>query len=84
MDFKMTERFEQNEIVNQRAKANYKDNDLPFDERADDLLSRMTINEKVVQLLGFWNGEISCIKDAILDINPLFIIGYELDYTTPK
>ena len=80
----MTERFEQNEIVNQRAIAVYKDNNLPVDERAADLLNRITINEKVIRLMDLLNGEISCMKNTILDINPLFIFGYGLDYTTPE
>lgn len=38
--------------------APYKNPKLPVSIRVKDLLSRMTIDEKVTQLMGLWNGGI--------------------------
>lgn len=42
----------------------YKDPDAPVEKRVEDLLERMTLEEKVAQMLSLWDG-----KPAILDAN---------------
>ena len=44
--------------------ARYKDPALSCDERADDLLSRMTLEEKVAQMLGVWQQKRDKLVDA--------------------
>ena len=44
----------------------YRDAALPVDERVKDLVSRMTLEEKIAQLTAFWN------KDAISDAEGRF------------
>jgi beta-glucosidase len=41
----------------------YRNSSIPVDQRVDDLLDRMTISEKVGQLVGTWAGELSSTKD---------------------
>jgi len=41
----------------------YRDRSRPIDERVDDLLSRMTLEEKVSQMLGIWRQK----DDALVD-----------------
>lgn len=48
----------------------YKNSDLSPDERARDLLSRMTLPEKVAQMVGIWNGK----AEALLDDNGDFCL----------
>ncbi len=43
--------------------APYKNAALPVTERVKDLLSRMTIEEKVAQLMGIWNGGVEDFKE---------------------
>lgn len=43
-------------------KPDYKDPELPVERRVDDLLGRMTLEEKVAQLVSIWND-----KGALLD-----------------
>ncbi|MBN2612991.1 MAG: glycoside hydrolase family 3 C-terminal domain-containing protein [Bacteroidales bacterium] len=45
--------------------APYKNPALPVSKRAKDLLSRMTIEEKVAQLMGLWNGGVEDFKEEI-------------------
>lgn len=41
----------------------YRNSSVTIDQRVDDLLSRMTLSEKVGQLVGTWAGELSSTKD---------------------
>lgn len=47
--------------------APYRNPKLPVQKRVKDLLSRMTIEEKVAQLMGLWNGGIEDFKDEFLN-----------------
>jgi beta-glucosidase len=42
----------------------YRDPSLPLDERVADLLSRMTLEEKVAQMVGVWQGKPAKLVDA--------------------
>lgn len=46
--------------------APYKNPDLPVEKRLKDLLSHMTIDEKVAQLMGLWNGGIEDFTEEFL------------------
>jgi beta-glucosidase len=54
-------------VVAQQAPPPYMNASLPVDDRVADLLARMTLDEKVAQLIGVWNT-----KDAIQDANGQF------------
>ena len=41
----------------------YRNSSLPTDQRVDDLLDRMTLSEKVGQLVGTWAGDLDPTKD---------------------
>ena len=43
----------------------YKDSGVPVGKRVKDLLSRMTLEEKVAQLMGLWNGGVEDFMDEI-------------------
>ncbi|MBN1414659.1 MAG: glycoside hydrolase family 3 C-terminal domain-containing protein [Bacteroidales bacterium] len=45
--------------------APYKNPKLPVNKRIADLLSRMTLQEKVAQLMGLWNGGVEDFKEEI-------------------
>jgi beta-glucosidase len=45
----------------------YRDASLPIRKRVEDLLGRMTIEEKVAQLMGLWNGGVEDFKPEIFD-----------------
>jgi beta-glucosidase len=45
----------------------YKDPKLPVDKRVKDLLSRMTVEEKVAQLMGLWNGGVEDFTEELLN-----------------
>jgi beta-glucosidase len=45
----------------------YKDAALPVSKRVQDLLGRMTIEEKTAQLMGLWNGGVEDFKPEIFD-----------------
>jgi beta-glucosidase len=45
----------------------YKNPSLPVEKRVKDLLSRMTMNEKIGQLMGLWNGGVEDFKPEIFD-----------------
>ncbi len=57
------------EISEREDKKNYKNPKLSIGERVSDLLSRMTLEEKVAQLMGLWNGGIEDFPKDIFD-NP--------------
>jgi beta-glucosidase len=45
----------------------YKNSKLPVDERVSDLLQRMTLEEKVAQLMGCWKGGIEDFNEEMND-----------------
>ncbi|MCG6915513.1 beta-glucosidase, partial [bacterium BMS3Abin03] len=45
----------------------YKNPELPVEDRVADLLSRMTIEEKVAQLMGLWNDGIEDFGEEVLN-----------------
>jgi len=45
--------------------APYKNPKLPVEKRVKDLLKRMTLDEKVAQLMGLWNGGVEDFKDEV-------------------
>ncbi len=47
--------------------APYKNAALPADDRVKDLLARMTIEEKVAQLMGIWNGGVEDFKEEFFN-----------------
>jgi beta-glucosidase len=54
-------------VAAQQGSLPYQDATRPIDARVADLLGRMTLDEKVAQLIGVWNT-----KDAIQDANGVF------------
>jgi beta-glucosidase len=53
--------------TNNMNEASYKNPGLPVDARVKDLLSWMTLDEKVAQLMGLWNGGLEDFKPEIFD-----------------
>ncbi|AMK16593.1 beta-glucosidase [Sphingobium sp. MI1205] len=47
------------------AKAPYKDASLPIETRVDDLLARMTLEEKVAQITTVWEGKVAIFDDKL-------------------
>jgi len=45
--------------------APYRNPKAPVNKRVKDLLSHMTLNEKVAQLMGLWNGGVEDFKEEI-------------------
>jgi beta-glucosidase-like glycosyl hydrolase len=45
----------------------YKNPSLPVEKRVKDLLSKMTLDEKVGQLMGLWNGGVEDFKPELFD-----------------
>ena len=62
----MTEKSTVSETLGQEEVLDYKDSKLSIDERVSDLLSRMTIEEKIAQLMGLWNDGIEDFSEEIL------------------
>ena len=62
---KLLRRSEQ--LEQQEDLSDYKNPELSVAERVADLLSRMTIEEKVAQLMGVWNGGIEDFGEEILN-----------------
>jgi beta-glucosidase len=52
------------------ANAPYRDARLPVERRVDDLLGRMTLEEKVAQMLGIWQGKSNIIDRATGRFDP--------------
>jgi beta-glucosidase len=63
----MTEKLQRNETVDSEVLYDYKNSSLSFDERVADLLKRMTIEEKVAQLMGLWNDGIDDFSEETLN-----------------
>ncbi len=63
----MIEKLQRNETVDHEVLYDYKNSSLSIDERAADLLSRMTIEEKVAQLMGLWNDGIEDFSEETLN-----------------
>jgi beta-glucosidase len=64
----MGEKITQSEtLLNHESTSKYKDAKLPVEERAADLLSRMTIEEKIAQLMGLWNDGIEDFSEETLN-----------------
>ena len=53
----MHEKIKSNEVINQEEIMDYKNPTLSIDERVSDLLNRMTLEEKVAQMLCIWNDK---------------------------
>ncbi|NLE35543.1 MAG: beta-glucosidase [Bacteroidales bacterium] len=53
--------------MKKKAAAPYKDASLPVRKRVEDLMARMTIEEKCAQLMGLWNGGVEDFKPEIFD-----------------
>ncbi|HCM59280.1 MAG TPA: hypothetical protein DIS74_02690, partial [Bacteroidales bacterium] len=45
--------------------APYRDASLPVKKRVEDLVGRMTVEEKCAQLMGLWNGGVEDFKPEI-------------------
>jgi beta-glucosidase len=54
-------------MTNNPVGTSYKNLALPVETRVKDLLSKMTLNEKVGQLMGLWNGGVEDFKPEIFD-----------------
>jgi beta-glucosidase len=58
---------DKSKTIKKQAPPPYRDASLPIRKRVDDLIGRMTIDEKVAQLMGLWNGGIEDFKPEIFD-----------------
>src|SRR3990172_217260 len=69
----MIEKLLQSEVVSREDTLDYKNPKLKVDDRVSDLLSRMTIEEKVAQMLCIWGQKKSLFydKDGNLDLKIL-------------
>jgi len=63
----MNEKSTASETLGQEKVLGYRDAKLSIDERVSDLLNRMTIEEKVAQLMGLWNDGIEDFSEEILN-----------------
>jgi len=50
----MTEQLSRTQAVNEEVSIDYRNASLPVNDRVADLLSRMTVEEKVAQMLCIW------------------------------
>lgn len=55
------------EKANKTSMISYKNQELPVKVRVKDLLLKMTLEEKVAQLMGLWNGGVEDFKPEIFD-----------------
>lgn len=51
-------------MANMDEQRQYRDETLPVETRVEDLLERMTLEEKVGQLVGSWVGDLDWVKDV--------------------
>ena len=56
-------------LAAQATKATYMDRNAPVEARVEDLLARMTLEEKVAQLMSIWDAK-SEVFDAKLEFDP--------------
>jgi len=63
----MNEKSTASETLGQEKVLGYRDAKLSIDERVSILLNRMTIEEKVAQLMGLWNDGIEDFSEEILN-----------------
>jgi beta-glucosidase len=63
----MTDTIKRNHSMQSKKIASYKNPKLPVQTRVKDLLARMTIEEKVWQLMGLWNGGVEDFNDEFLN-----------------
>lgn len=63
----MTEKIKRSKPLEHTKLLAYKNPDLPIKDRVADLLSRMTIEEKVAQLMGLWNDGIEDFSEEVLN-----------------
>jgi beta-glucosidase len=63
----MTDTIKRNDSMQSKKIAPYKNPKLPVQKRVKDLLARMTIEEKVWQLMGLWNGGVEDFNDEFLN-----------------
>lgn len=65
-------------VVYSQTQPNYKNSTLPIEKRVDDLLKRMTLQEKVAQMNHLYNGDY--IVDGRIDYEKLKAISDNLSY----
>jgi beta-glucosidase len=65
----MNEKLSRSETLHQEELLTYKNPELPVDERVVDLLNRMTIEEKVAQMLCIWRQKESFLFDKEGNLN---------------
>jgi beta-glucosidase len=75
----MTEKISRSDLVEQEDIIDYKNPKLSVDDRAADLLSRMTIEEKVAQMLCIWGQKKSILYDRDGKLN-LHNLGLHLEH----
>ena len=63
----MVEKIQRNETVDSEVLYDYKNPSLSLDDRVADLLNRMTIEEKIAQLMGLWNDGIEDFSEETLN-----------------
>ena len=63
----MTDTIKRNHSVQSKKIAPYKNPKLPVQTRVKDLLARMTIEEKVWQMMGLWNGGVEDFNDEFFN-----------------
>ena len=59
----MAEKLTMNETIKKREEVDYKNAEMPIEKRVEDLLGRMTLKEKVAQMVGVWEQK----KEIFLD-----------------
>lgn len=65
----MIEKLSRNDALKQEDLPDYKDSNLSVEERTADLLSRMTIEEKVAQMLCIWKQKSTILFDENENLN---------------
>ena len=63
----MTEKIKRSKPLKHADLLVYKNRDLKIKDRVADLLNRMTLEEKVAQLMGLWNDGIDDISEEVLN-----------------
>ena len=63
----MAEKISHDKSINQIELSDYKNPQLSVDKRVSDLLKQMTLDEKIAQLMGLWNGGVEDFQQEIFD-----------------